>query len=282
MPYFRNDGIDFYFEVHGSGQPFVFSHGLGGELGQVLELVGDLPEIRLIVYDNRAHGRTKPLGNPARLSFAAMADDMAALLDHLNVSRPFVGGVSMGAGISLAFGSLYPHRAKGLVLNRPAWLASANPPHLAVFPVIAKLVEKLGLERARREFRETSYYKDLKKTFPYSAESLLGLFDTQDSKALVASLQAIPASVPVDSLERLRHLDIPSLVLANRKDPIHPFELADELASKLPGSCFREFSPKSEGLEEHYRQFRNLVSQFLCAADARSGDSSNLIGRRER
>src|SRR5262249_15636595 len=151
MPYFRNDGVDFYFEVHGSGRPFVFSHGLGGDLGQVLELVGDLPNIRLIVYDNRAHGRTKPLGNTARLSFSVMAGDMAALLNHLKVSRPFVGGVSMGAGISLAFSSLYPHRVRGLVLTRPAWLASAHPAPLAVFSPFRRLMGKLRLERPRPE-----------------------------------------------------------------------------------------------------------------------------------
>jgi len=276
MPYFRHDDIEFYFEEHGHGQPFIFSHGLGGDLDQVLELVGDLPATRLIVYDNRAHGRTKPLGDPAKLTFEVMANDMAALLDHLNVSRTFVGGVSMGAGISLAFGSKYPQRVKGLVLSRPAWLDAANPPHLSVFPVISKLVEELGLEQARRTFEQTPFYKTLRKDYPASAESLSGLFASQSSEALVASFQAIPASVPSDSLDRFCALDIASLVLANRNDPIHPFELAEALANKLPGSRFHEFPSKSESLIEHYRQFRHLVAEFLGTTHSLSGNPPAL------
>jgi pimeloyl-ACP methyl ester carboxylesterase len=272
MPCFRHDDIEFYFEEHGNGQPFIFSHGLGGDLNQVLELLGDLPDTRLIVYDNRAHGRTRPLGDPAKLRFDVMANDMAALLDHLNVSWTFVGGVSMGAGISLAFGSRYPQRVSGLVLSRPAWLDAANPPHLFVFPVIAKLVAELGLEQARREFEQTGFYKDLRKDYPASAESLSGLFATQNREALMASFQAIPASIPVDSLERFRAVDIPTLVLANRSDPIHPFELAEALANKLPGSRFHEFASKSESPTEHCRQFRRLVAEFLGTARSLSGN----------
>jgi len=173
----------------------------------------------------------------------------------------------MGAGISLAFTSLYPHRVKRVILNRPAWLASANPPHLAIFPVIAGLVERLGIEPARREFQQTAQYKELQKAYPASAESLLALFSSQDREALAASLQAIPASAPVDSLDVLSNLEVPSLVLGNRNDPIHPFELAETLARKLPGSRFQEFPPKSGGLAEHYRQFRRLISEFLREAN---------------
>jgi pimeloyl-ACP methyl ester carboxylesterase len=263
VPYFRHDDVDLYFEEHGKGQPFVFSHGLGGNLNQALELIGDLPGTHLILYDNRAHGRTKPLGDPAKLSFEVMANDVAALLDHLNLSRAFVGGVSMGAGIGLAFGLRYLQRVKGLVLSRPAWLDAPNPTHLSVFPVIAGLVERFGLEQARRSFEQTVFYEGLRKKYPASAESLLGLFDNQSSEAVVASFRAIPASVPVDSLDRLRTLKAPSLVLANRNDPIHPFELAKVLADKLTGSCFHEFPSKSESVAAHYHEFRRLVIDFL-------------------
>jgi pimeloyl-ACP methyl ester carboxylesterase len=267
MPYFRHDGIQFYFEERGTGQPFIFSHGLGGDLNQVLELVGHLPNTRLIAYDNRAHGRTSPLGDPAKLGFEVMANDLAALLDYLNLSSAFVGGVSMGAGISLAFSLRYPEKVKGLVLSRPAWLDTASPPHLSIFPVIARLVESLGMDQARRKFERTAFYTDLRNNCPASAESISSLFDHHNSEALVASLRVIPASVPVDSLDRLGALDIPSLVLANRNDPIHPFELAKRLAKKLPAACLHEFPSKSESIAEHCSQFRRLVVAFLDAAN---------------
>jgi len=113
MPYFRRENMDFYFEEYGSGQPFVFSHGLGGNLTQARDLVGDLPAVRLIIYDNRGHGRTSGTGDPARLTFPVMAEDMAALLDFLAIPQAVIGGVSMGAGISTAFALNNPARTQG-------------------------------------------------------------------------------------------------------------------------------------------------------------------------
>ena len=263
MPYFRHDNLQFYFEEHGSGRPFVFSHGLGGNLDRSFELTHQLPNIRLILYDNRAHGRTSPIGDPDKLTFEAMANDMAALLDYLRLPSAFVGGVSMGAGISLAFGLRYPQRVKALVLNRPAWLDAPNPPNLSILTVIARLIESLGLERARSAFDHTESYQALERNYPGSAKSLLDLFDNQNSDALVASLRAIPSSVPADSLDKLATLGVPSLVLANRNDPLHPFELAQTLAKAIPGARFREFPSKSEDMSSHYQQFRQIVAEFL-------------------
>ena len=263
MPYFRHDNLQFYFEEHGSGRPFVFSHGLGGNLDRSFELTDQLPNIRLILYDNRAHGRTSPIEDPDKLTFEAMANDMAALLDYLHLPRAFVGGVSMGAGISLAFALRYPQRVKALILNRPAWLDAPNPPNLSILTVIGRLVERFGLERARPEFEQTEPYQDLERSCPGSAKSLTDLFMNQNADALVASLRAIPASAPVDSLDKLSALCVPSLVLGNRNDPLHPFELAQTVAKAIPGSRFHEFPSKSEDMNGHYQQFRQIVTEFL-------------------
>ena len=267
MPYFRHDNLQFYFEEHGSGRPFVFSHGLGGNLDRSLDLTHQLPNIHLILYDNRAHGRTTPIGDPDKLTFETMAEDMAALLDYLHLPRAFVGGVSMGAGISLAFGLRYPERVRALILNRPAWLDAPNPPNLSILTVIGRLVENLGLERARSAFEESESYQDLERNCPGSAKSLTDLFVNQNGDALVASLSSIPSSAPVDSLDRLATLDVPSLVLGNRNDPMHPFELAEILAKAIPGSRFHEFPSKSEDMQGHFQQFRQIVTEFLGSCD---------------
>jgi pimeloyl-ACP methyl ester carboxylesterase len=196
-----------------------------------------------------------------------MADDMAALLDYLRLPRAFVGGVSMGAGISLTFGLRYPQRVRALILNRPAWLDTPNPPNLSILTVIARLIEKYGLERARSEFEQTEPYQDLEKNYPGSAQSLTDLFVNQNCDALVASLTEIPTSAPVESLAKLATLGIPSLVLGNRSDPLHPFELARTLANAIPGSRFHELPSKSEDMNGHYQQFRQIVTDFLGSCD---------------
>ena len=51
----------------------------------------------------RGHGQTEACLDPSRISFAQFAEDLAVLLDSLNIERAVVGGISMGAGVALAF-----------------------------------------------------------------------------------------------------------------------------------------------------------------------------------
>ncbi len=265
MPFFHRENIDFYYEEHGSGPAFVFSHGLGSNLAQVRELMGDLPGVRVILYDNRGHGRTSGIGDPSRLTFPVMAEDMAALLDHLAVPAAAVGGVSMGGGISMAFCLKYPARTKALVLSRPAWLNSPEPENLKILQMIADLVEKYGPEPALEHFRRSERFADFERVAPATAKTMVESFTNRGAEATIKTYRYIPASVPFHSWEELRSIQAPALVLANRNDPIHPFEYAEQLCSALPQATWRELPPKSESLELHQNRFREYVTEFLRA-----------------
>src|SRR5690349_250192 len=97
MPSFHHDGVLFHYRDEGSGLPFVFQHGLGGDISQPFELYQPSETIRLLAFDARGHGQTTPLGDLAKLSVPCFADDLAAFLDHLQVSSAIIGGTSMGA-----------------------------------------------------------------------------------------------------------------------------------------------------------------------------------------
>jgi len=263
MPFYHHENIDFYYEEYGSGPAFVFSHGLGNNLAQVRELIGELPGFRVILYDNRGHGRTSGIGDPSRLTFPVMAEDMAALLDHLAVPAAAVGGVSMGAGISLAFGLKNPARTRALVLSRPAWLNSPEPENLKVLQLVADLVEEYGPEQGMEHFRTSERYADFERVAPSSAKTLVESFTNRGPEATIKTFRNIPASVPFHSWEELRSIEAPALVLANRNDPIHPFEYAERLFSGLPRATWRELPPKSESLELHQNRFREYITEFL-------------------
>jgi pimeloyl-ACP methyl ester carboxylesterase len=74
MPSFLHEGIEFYYEVSGKGHPFLFSHGLGGNLERVREFIAGLPDLQIILYENRAHGRTRPIGDIGCLGVAPILD----------------------------------------------------------------------------------------------------------------------------------------------------------------------------------------------------------------
>ena len=155
-----------------SGRPFVFQHGLGGDVSQPAGVFSPPLGIRLLSLDCRGHGGTYPLGGAQKLSFSSFADDVAALMDHLGLERAVVGGISMGAGVALNLASRYPKRAAGLVLSRPALLDSPRPKNLQAYPVIARLLREHGAKLGRELFEGTEEYAELERAAAGAGRSL--------------------------------------------------------------------------------------------------------------
>ena len=109
------NGMSMYYEENGRGIPFILMHGGMGSSKRMAPCIPALSkQYRVITPDSRAHGRSS---NPAgTLSYALMADDIAALSKALKLDRPFVGGWSDGGQVALELGMRYPGLARGLVV----------------------------------------------------------------------------------------------------------------------------------------------------------------------
>jgi pimeloyl-ACP methyl ester carboxylesterase len=91
------NGLDLYYEIHGDGEPLILLHGGVGAIemfGEVLPLLAE--GRRVIAVDLQAHGRTADIDRP--MTFEAMADDVAALIEHLGLGEADVLGYSLGGG----------------------------------------------------------------------------------------------------------------------------------------------------------------------------------------
>lgn len=100
----------------GSRQPFVLVHGLASNAHTWDGVAAHLARAghRVISLDQRGHGRS---AKPDRgYDFATMTEDLALLLDALDVEKPILAGQSWGGSVMLAFGARYPDRAQGLAL----------------------------------------------------------------------------------------------------------------------------------------------------------------------
>src|SRR5215213_7937680 len=99
MTSFSRDGIIFpYRDSGGAGTPFFFQHGLGADTTQPFSLFLPPRHVRLLAFDARGHGATKPMGEANHLRFNTFADDLRTLMDDLKIHRAIIGGISMGAG----------------------------------------------------------------------------------------------------------------------------------------------------------------------------------------
>src|SRR6202166_5234798 len=98
--YAEVNGISLYYETHGAGRPLVLLHGgLGsGEMfGPILPALSERHQV--IAPDLQGHGRTADVDRP--LDVRLMADDIAALIDHLGLEKPDLVGYSLGGGVAL-------------------------------------------------------------------------------------------------------------------------------------------------------------------------------------
>src|SRR3981081_4360033 len=114
--YAEVNGINLYYETHGSGQPLVLLHGgLGsGEMfGLVLPLLAERHQV--IAVDLQGHGRTADIDRP--IDIRLMAGDIAALIDHLRLGTPDVVGYSLGGGVALQTAAKYPTKVRRLGLG---------------------------------------------------------------------------------------------------------------------------------------------------------------------
>src|ERR1700704_663915 len=113
--YAEVNGINLYFETHGAGHPLILLHGgLGsGEMfGPILPALA--ARHRVIAADLQGHGRTADIDRP--IDMRLMADDIAALIDHLGLEKPDVLGYSLGGGVAMFLASKYPPKLNKLVL----------------------------------------------------------------------------------------------------------------------------------------------------------------------
>jgi pimeloyl-ACP methyl ester carboxylesterase len=263
MPASSLNGEPFYYTFVGEGPAFVFQHGMGADVTQPLSFAGNLPGWRMIVMDCRGHGQTEAKFDPPRISFAQFAADLAVLLDSLSIARAVVGGISMGAGLALTLALAHPERVAGLILVRPAWLDCPFPNNLRWFPLVASLLREYPADEAAKRFKQSPEFSELEALSKPAADSLLGQFRRSQARERAAILAGMPASVPVTSLSKCRQLRIPTLVVVNARDPVHPDILGEQLAEVIPGAALTRITSKSDSETLHQADLARTLKGFL-------------------
>ena len=260
---FEHDAIRFQFRDEGPGLDFVYQHGLGADVSQPFSFFPSGHRgIRLLSLDCRAHGHTRPVGPEEKLTIATFADDVIALMDFRKVEQAVVGGISMGAAIALNVALRYPERVRGLVLQRPAWLGAPMPDNLRVVSLMGDLIMKHGAQKGKELFLKTREYAALQRESLDAAASAIAQFDHPRAEETVARLLRIPHDAPCAG-PAWRAIKVPTLVLASRMDPLHPFAFGETLAREIPKSTFVEVTSKAISVTKHPTEVRGHIEDFL-------------------
>ena len=109
------NGLKMYYEVHGSGDPVVLLHGSFMTISNNwTEWIGELSKTRkVIAFEMQGHGRTADIKRD--FSYENLADDVAALLDYLNIPSADLIGYSMGGGVAMQCAIRHPEKVRKVV-----------------------------------------------------------------------------------------------------------------------------------------------------------------------
>ncbi|HKX68292.1 MAG TPA: alpha/beta fold hydrolase [Intrasporangium sp.] len=233
----HTNGQDVFYEIHGDGPPLVLVMGIGydSSLWTLHQVPALSARFRVVLLDNRDAGRSSRADRP--YTIADMADDVAGLLDALDIDRTHLLGLSMGSMIGMEFALRHGDRLDRLVLAGPG----AAPARSAVEPI--------------------SVWNWVKANDPsgdvFGAQQLAWLFSSaflrnhqavQETVALLASNpnpidpeaydRQAQAYLQFDALARLGGIEAPTLVIVGEQDLLTPPWTAREVAKGIPGARF--------------------------------------------
>jgi pimeloyl-ACP methyl ester carboxylesterase len=270
----RVDDVDLAVRESGAGAPFLWGHGLlcsmdQEDAGGLIDWTAFAPDLRLIRYDARGHGRSEATLDPKGYRWKRLARDLWALADAVGAERPALGGVSMGCATALHAAVAAPERVRALVLVGPPTAWHTRPRQARFYRFSARLVDRFGLGPFRCLGALTSLgVRD--PTLARMQRSVMQELRRADRRAVAAALRgAAESDLPAG--RALRSLQMPALVLAWRGDPTHPLSTAKRLSELIPAA---ELCVAGSG--EEMRAWPERIRAFLAAAD---GKPSPVAGR---
>jgi pimeloyl-ACP methyl ester carboxylesterase len=176
-----------YYEIHGAGEPLVLLHGSFGAIdlwGPILSTLAETHQV--IAVELQGHGHTadiidRPLG------YEQMADDVAALMEHLGIEHADVVGYSMGGTTGLQLAIRHPELVRKLVTVSPNYRSDGYYPELLAGLSMMTLETFVGTPEEAAYLRHAPHPED----FPVLVEKLKDLprdfaFPDEDVAAIAA------------------------------------------------------------------------------------------------
>ncbi len=232
MSFARARGIEIGYDDTGQGAPLVLLHGFPFNRSMWREQARHLSGAwRVVAPDLRGQGETALGGAPATME--EMADDVAALLDALNVGRAVLGGLSMGGYVTFEFFRRFPGRVRALVLADTRPQADTDDGRRTreenarrilqdgMAPVAESMLPKL-LSAGTRE-REAEVVERVRAM-------ILGA----NPEGAAAALRGM--AVRRDQTDLLPEINVPTLIIVGGEDPVTPPPDAEAMAAKIKGS----------------------------------------------
>lgn len=230
---FEHRGHQLVYDEYGQGdRVLVYLHGLllDAELNRGIAEALSASGNRVVLLDLLGHGRSAAPTHASEFRIDSYAEQVVALLDHLRVEHAALGGLSLGANVSLMAATTHPDRVRGLILEMPVMEWAVPAAALAFVPML------LAAHYGRPVMRWTS--AALRRVPRTPIGSLNSILDagSMHPDVMSAILHGVLVGPVVPTADERAAIRAPALVLAHTNDLIHPFNDARNLAEQLPNA----------------------------------------------
>jgi pimeloyl-ACP methyl ester carboxylesterase len=245
---FRSGPVEIAYLDEGDGEPIVLIHGFASNKETNWVHPGWVTTLtragrRVITLDNRGHGASTKLYDPAAYHTEKMAGDVIALLDHLGISTADLMGYSMGARIAAYCAVLYPPRVRSVILGG-----------LGIH-----LVEGVGLPESIAFALEAASLDEV--TDP--SGRTFRVFAEQTRSDLAALAACIRGSRQTLTRAEAARIAVPVLIAVGTNDRVAGSALA--LAALIPGARALDIPGRDHMVAVGDRVFKEAVLEFLAA-----------------
>ena len=246
MAVFHHGPVEIAFFDEGQGEPIVLVHGFASNKEINWIFPGWVTTLnragrRVIALDNRGHGQSSKLYEPADYDTEKMAGDVAALLDHLDITRAAIMGYSMGARICAFLAARHPERTQAVILGGLG----------------SRLVDGVGLPQSIADALLAPSLDDVVdpqgRTFRAFAEQT-----KSDRKALAACIRGSRQTMTREEAAAIR---APVLVAVGTKDDVAGSP--HELAAIIPDARALDIPDRDHMLSVGDKVFKQGVLDFL-------------------
>jgi pimeloyl-ACP methyl ester carboxylesterase len=269
----ERDGVTVAGEESGEGPPVVLLHGLTATRRYVVMGSTALQRggHRVIAYDARGHGRSGPGTSPGDYGYEQLGLDLEAVLDHFEIDRAVLAGASMGAHTLLWLALARPARVGGLVVITPAYEPEKqdDADRLARWDALAAGLRDGGVDGFLAAYGEPSVPARWRDTVLKVIRQRLSLHERPE--ALADALRAVPRSRPFQSVEELRAITVPAVVVADSDevDPGHPLAVGRAYAAAIPGARLVTEEPGSSPIAWQGSQLSTLIAGVVAESEER-------------
>lgn len=256
---FRFQGHDLVYDIYGQGDRLlVYMHGLLLDAELNRGIAGALAERgnRVVLLDLLGHGRSDKPVHASAYRIDTYATQVFALLDELGADEAVLGGLSLGANVSLFAASQQPERVRALVLEMPVLEWAVPAAAMAFVPIV------LAAHYLRPLLRVTSSVARRVPTTRFGPLNSALHAASLTPEVVAAVMHGVLVGPVAPTQEQRSRIVAPTLILAHRNDLLHPFNDAANLARQLPHA---ELVPARSPFELRLRPERltDCVAQFL-------------------